>query len=146
MLKELLNSETTYFTQLKTLDFSFIQQLKNRKDIKVAPAHRLVMFPMLFVTGLAWMQVMGDPVFSNFVLCVPPIVSLSKELVYASSSSTCWVLSPLPLNNTGNRGALTSRINKMEDSDQVHVGETFVRLAPVFKMYQTYINKYTSFL
>ena len=26
---------------------------------------------------------MNDPVFASFVLCVPPIVSLSKELVYA---------------------------------------------------------------
>lgn len=32
----------------------------------------------------------------------------------------------------------------MSDSDQIHVGDTFVRLAPVFKMYQTYINKYAS--
>src|SRR3989344_5922169 len=35
VLKELLNTETTYFTQLKTLDFSFIQLLKNRKDLRV---------------------------------------------------------------------------------------------------------------
>jgi hypothetical protein len=32
---------------------------------------------------MAISQTMNDPVFASFVLCVPPIVSLSKELVYA---------------------------------------------------------------
>lgn len=117
VLKELLNTETTYFTQLKTLDFSFIQLIKSKKELKV----------------------MNDAVFSSFVLCVPQIVSLSKELVYVSYSHLFLIA--VFLTTTNNRGELTQKINKMEDSDQVQIGDTFVRVAPVFKMYQTYINK-----
>jgi hypothetical protein len=48
VLKELLNTETTYFTQLKTLDFSFIQLLKNRKDLKVRARTRQLSFSHTF--------------------------------------------------------------------------------------------------
>ncbi len=34
VLKELLATETTYFTQVKTLDYAFVQPLK-KKDSKV---------------------------------------------------------------------------------------------------------------
>lgn len=84
---------------------------------------------------------MNDPVFSSFVLCVPQIVSLSKELVYVTSSCTATEAAT-NVNQCCHSGELTSKITKMEDSDLVHVGDTFIRMAPVFKMYQNYINKY----
>ncbi len=45
---------------------------------------------------MAIAQTMNDPVFASFVLCVPPIVSLSKELVYAvfPSFASLFVLRP----------------------------------------------------
>eukprot|EP01087_Luapelamoeba_hula_P009341 TRINITY_DN2409_c1_g1_i1.p1 TRINITY_DN2409_c1_g1~~TRINITY_DN2409_c1_g1_i1.p1 ORF type:complete len:500 (+),score=101.11 TRINITY_DN2409_c1_g1_i1:8-1507(+) len=99
VIKELTETEVTYYTHLKTLLFSFVEPLKTKKFS------------------------ISDPLIVTLFSFLPPIANLTKEIVH---------------------GLQTKTREAAGGEKPVDIGDIFLHLAPVLKMYENYLNNYDS--